>query len=214
MLDCRLIAIPPADRLSPGALLSVCKAAEVGGATAVQLRMKNTSAGKQLTAARELVRVLSIPVYVNDRADIARISEAAGVHLGADDLPPGRIRAVVPRPMRVGVSVGSPDEAGRARDADADYWSVGPFAPTPSKANAGPPLGPGGFRTLAQLAPAVMPVIAIGGITAEQIPAVVDSGGVGVAVISAIFDATDVTGATRRLREALDVSLARRIKEI
>lgn len=207
MQDCRLIAIPPADDLSVAELVSACRAAERGGATAVQLRMKNTSAGQMWAAAVELRRSLAVPLYLNDRVDVARISGASGVHVGADDMPPSRIRAVAPRPMRVGVSVGSTDEAMRALDADADYWSIGPFAATGSKVDAGPALGAAGFRELARLAPAGMAVIAIGGITAGHIPAVVAAGGVGVAAISAIFGADDVTVATRRLRDAIDECL-------
>lgn len=204
MPDCRLIAIPPADTLAIPALLSACRAAERGGATAVQLRMKDTSAGEQLAAALALRQVLTIPVYVNDRVDVARLAGAVGVHLGAEDLPPALVRVVAPRPTRVGVSVGSRDEAMRAVEADADYWSIGPFSTTGSKADAGPALGPAGFAALATHAPRGMPVIAIGGITAGLVPAVVGAGGVGVAAISALFGSEDVTTATRHLREALD----------
>ena len=88
--------------------------------------------------------------------------------------------------------------------ADADYWSIGPFHETPTKTDAGPALGPAGFQRLANLAPKNMPVVAIGGITAANVSEVLDAGADGVAVISAIFAAPDVTVAARTLHDILE----------
>jgi thiamine-phosphate diphosphorylase len=205
--DIRLIAITdPA--LHPGlSLLDACTAAEAGGATAVQVRLKLASAAQLVAATEQLMARLRIPVYVNDRLDVASAVGAAGVHVGADDFPPAMIRTVAPRPLRIGLSVGNLEEARRALACDADYWSVGPFYRTATKSDAGTPLGSAGFRGLAELAPEGLPVIAIGGITQEHVTEVIQAGAAGIAVIAAIFGARDIERATRELRDVLDSAL-------
>jgi thiamine-phosphate pyrophosphorylase len=208
-LDVRLIAI-----LDPAAFgaraLDAARAAEAGGATILQVRMKDSAAGETLRWTERLLAALAIPVYVNDRADIAWLAGAAGVHLGADDLPPDRVRAHAPGPLRIGVSVGTPAEAEAALVADPDYWSIGAMYATPSKQDAGAPIGPVGFRALAARAPAGMRCVAIGGITAARVPALCAAGAAGIAVIGAIFGAPDVERAAAALRQAVDASLAGR----
>ncbi|HEX9631419.1 MAG TPA: thiamine phosphate synthase [Gemmatimonadales bacterium] len=206
--DVRLIAI-----LDPAAVgaaaLDAARAAEAGGATMLQVRMKNSGAAEFLEWTERLMGALTIPVWVNDRADVAWLAGAAGVHLGADDLPADRVRAGWPRVLRVGVSVGTPGEADRARPFEADYWSLGSVDATGSKADAGAPIGVGGFARLATLAPAGVPCVAIGGVTIERIAELCAAGARGVAVIGAVFGATDVERAARRLRDALDAALGR-----
>ena len=102
----------------------------------------------------------------------------------------------------LGASVGSPAEADRVRPWPADYWSVGPCYATDNKPDAGSPLGPDGFARLARLAPAGVPVIGIGGITAANAAAIRRGGAVGVAVIGAIWGASDPERAARALRSA------------
>lgn len=208
-LDVRLIAI-----LDPAAVgeraMDAARAAEAGGATILQVRMKNSAAGETLRWTERLIAALRIPVYVNDRVDVAWLGGAAGVHLGPDDLPAGRLRGHALRPFRIGVSVGTLEEAETARRADPDYWSIGAIYRTPSKQDAGAPIGPTGFRRLAARAPGGMPCVAIGGITAERVPELRASGAAGVAVIGAIFGAPDVERATRALRRAVDASRAAR----
>jgi thiamine-phosphate pyrophosphorylase len=203
--DVRLIAILDPAAVG-GAALDAARAAEAGGATMLQVRMKDSGGAEFLGWAERLVRALRIPVWVNDRADVAWLAGAAGVHLGADDLPADRVRAVAPRPLQVGVSVGTPREADRARGMAADYWSLGSVYATGSKADAGVPIGVAGFARLAALAPRDMPCVAIGGVTAERVPELCAAGARGVAVISAVFGARDVEQAARRLRDALDAA--------
>src|SRR6266699_2481897 len=95
---------------------------------------------------------------------------------------------------------GTPDEAARA-PATADYWSVGPCFATPTKSDAGPPLGPEGFTALARLAPEGTPVIGIGGITAANARAIVAAGAAGVAVIGGVLGAADPEESARRIRD-------------
>jgi thiamine-phosphate diphosphorylase len=209
-VDLRLLAIADPEVLGGRDLVRAARAAEAGGATAVQLRMKRAGAGAMLAAARRLLAELTVPLYLNDRADVAWAARAHGVHVGADDLPADALRAVAPREFRIGVSVGTPAEADAARRADPDYWSLGSVFATASKADAGAPIGIPGFRALAALAPAGMPVIGIGGITADNAGALVRAGAHGVAVISAVFAAPDIERAARALREAVDSAMRSR----
>lgn len=204
--DVRLIVILDPVPLGEAAL-SAARAAADGGATILQVRTKNTGSAAFLRWAERLVAALPIPVWVNDRADIAWLAGAAGVHLGADDLPVDRVRAHAPHPLAIGVSVGTADEAQRPGVTAADYWSIGSVFATGSKHDAGTPIGVAGFARLAAHAPAGIPVVAIGGITAERIPDVCGAGAGGVAVIGAVFGAADVARAARGLRDAVDAAL-------
>ncbi len=201
--EVRLIAIPPMGMLQRDPV-DLCLAVEQGGASAVQLRFKDLPAAELLRITELVLSRLTIPVFVNDRADVARLAGAAGAHIGADDLEPQTIRAVLPRPFRVGVSVGSRCEAVAARKGDADYWSIGPFYKTSTKVDAGAALGVEGYRKLATLCPPSLPLVAIGGIHVDNVAQVVQAGADGIAVVGAIFGRPDVETATRLLRAALD----------
>ena len=176
-------------------LVALALAAERGGATSVQLRLKRASPREQVERARELVAALRIPVLVNDRPDIALAAGAAGVHLGPGDLPVALARRVAPPGFIIGASVGSVDEAAAA--VEADYWGIGPWRATATKADAGEALGPEGFGRLAALSDG-KPCIAIGAVRPEDVPLVLAAGGRGVAVVSGILGEKDVEQATRR----------------
>ncbi len=180
-----------------------CRRAVAGGATMVQARLKDATARDLLTLARALVGALPIPVIVNDRVDVALAAGAAGAHLGQEDPPLDRLRPLVPAGFLLGLSVGSTAEAERGRRWPADYWSVGPCFATETKGDAGAPLGAEGFARLARLAPSGTPVIGIGGITAANAGSVVRAGAAGVAVISAVWDASDPAAAARGLRASV-----------
>jgi thiamine-phosphate pyrophosphorylase len=180
-------------------LVALALAAERGGATAVQLRLKLGSPRVLVERARALVASLRIPVLVNDRPDIALAAGAAGVHLGPDDLPVSLARRIVPAGFIIGASVGSEAEAGAA--AEADYWGIGPWRTTGTKADAGEALGPEGFRWLVAWAGG-KPCIGIGGVRPEDVAAIRTAGGVGVAVVSGILGEDDVETATRRYSAA------------
>jgi thiamine-phosphate pyrophosphorylase len=184
------------DRLVEGRdLVALAKAAEQGGATAVQLRLKRATPRELVDRARALVASLRIPVLVNDRPDVALAAGAAGVHLGPDDLPVSLVRRIVPSGFIVGASVGSEIEAAAAEGAD--YWGIGPYRVTGTKADAGDALGTEGFGRLVRLG-AGRPCLAIGGVRPEDLGAVRAAGGVGVAVVAGILGADDVELATRR----------------
>lgn len=182
------------DRLLAGRdPVDLARRAVRGGVTAVQLRLKQASARELVDLARALRAALPVPVLVNDRPDVALVA-GIGVHLGPEDLPVAFARELLPPPAIVGASAGSAGEADGARGAD--YWGVGPWRATGTKADAGGAIGAAGFRAIVRLAGGT-PCIAIGGIRPEDVPAVRQAGGVGVAVVSGILAAADVEEAAR-----------------
>jgi len=189
------------DRLIAGRdLIAVARRAEAGGATSVQLRLKEASPREQVSLARALVAALRIPVLVNDRPDIALAAGAAGVHLGADDLPVELARPLAPEGFILGASVGSAAEASIA--AAADYWGIGPWRRTSTKADAGTGLGAEGFAALVGLGGG-RPCLAIGGVLPSDMDAILRAGGMGVAAATGILGSDDVQAATASYVTAL-----------
>ena len=176
-------------------IVELALAAERGGVTCVQLRLKQANPRDLAALARTLIHALTVPVLVNDRPDVAIAAGAAGVHLGPEDVPVEFVRRAAPPDFLIGASVGNESEALRA--GQADYWGVGPWRETHTKGDAGSGLGPQGFRRIVQLAPG-KPCVAIGGIQPEDVPAVIGAGGHGVAVASGILSNMDVEQAARR----------------
>lgn len=182
----------------------VVAAAARGGATAVQLRSKEMTA-RQLyltgLSLRTLTRQMGLLFIVNDRVDVALAVDADGVHLGQDDLPLEAARRLMGRRRIIGISVDTAEEARQAERGGADYLGAGPVFATPSKADAGPVMGPEGLRDICRAVR--IPVVGIGGIGAHNARQVMEAGAAGVAVISAVVSAPDVTAAARALRSAL-----------
>jgi thiamine-phosphate pyrophosphorylase len=173
------------------------RAAVAGGATVVQLRVKDASTRELLELGQQL-RELDAMFVVNDDVTAALRLEADGVHLGRED--EGAERALAAG-LRVGRSAGDVGEAIAAERAGAAYIGAGPIWATPSKPDADPPIGLDG---LAGIVDAVdIPVVAIGGIDPTNAGACIAAGAAGVAVIRAARDA-------RTLREAIDEALAAR----
>jgi thiamine-phosphate pyrophosphorylase len=169
------------------------------GATAVQLRLKGEDARTMLDACRALVAALPVPVLVYDRADVAIAANTAGVHLSADELTPAMVRAILPRPMLIGTSVGSATDLTIARAAD--YVSIGPVFAPGLRGQDGSALGVEQFGRLAQMVG--VPVVAIGGITADNARSVLDAGATGVAVITGAYAKSEAARAIRELRGAI-----------
>ncbi len=182
-------------------LVALAQAAERGGATSVQLRLKAVSPRALADAARALVAALTVPVLVNDRPDVALAAGAAGVHLGPDDLPVALARRVAPPGFIIGASAGTPEEAAAAMAAD--YWGIGPWRVTTTKSDAGAALGSEGFARIAALGGG-KPCIAIGSVRPSDAAAVRSVGGQGVAVVSGILAAENVEGAAREYAAMLD----------
>lgn len=199
----RLIAITDSLRDGRDGLARRAAAAVAGGATMLQLRLKDESPRTLAEVARALGEAApGVPLLINDRADVALAVGAAGVHVGIDDISPGALRRIVPAGFVIGASVGTDEEIGRS--AGADYVGIGPVYTTGSKSDAGSAIGTARFAELARRCG--LPAVAIGGISAETVPAVLDAGARGVAVISALFGASDPTQAARAIRVALDAS--------
>lgn len=178
----RLMAISGEPTGDEEATLAWARAVADGGATSIQLRAKKLASAHLLALTRAVVDAVSIPVIVNDRADVAMLAGAAGVHLGADDVPVEVVRSFAPDGFIIGTSVGNDDELANAREAD--YVGVGPVFGTGSKSDAGEAIG---IEELARLIhESGRPGVGIGGITAENAKLVIQAGAVGVAVLSAL----------------------------
>lgn len=195
----RIIAITDNVRDGQTGLIARASAAVRGGATCVQLRLKDVAARDLVSIARELVRALGVPVLVNDRTDVAIAAGAAGVHLGADDMPVAAARAIAPPGFIIGASVGSDEEV--PLSAGADYAGIGPVFATSSKLDAGAAIGLAEFTRLSVAIG--IPAVAIGGITAENAKSAMLAGAAGVAVISSVFGANDQLSAARQLAFAI-----------
>src|SRR5207247_9382941 len=133
-----------------------------------QARPKEAAPREVRRWGRALVGARAVPVTGTDRVEVTCAPNPAGAPRGQADPPLDRLRPHVPPGFLLGISVGSSAEAARVQGWPADYWSVGPCFATTTKPDAGPPLGLEGFAALARLAPAGVPVIAIGGITAAN----------------------------------------------
>ncbi|MDR5683957.1 MAG: thiamine phosphate synthase [Armatimonadota bacterium] len=193
----------------------LARAALAGGATVVQLRDKRATSRRLYEVAvrlQHLVAEAGVPLIVNDRVDVALAAGAAGVHLGPDDLPVGSARRILGSSGIVGASAGTVAEAVEAERAGADYIGAGPVFATATKPDAGVPIGLEGLRRIA--AAVRVPVVGIGGITAENAGSVIAAGASGVAVISAVVATEDKVGAARAIRQAVDATLAQRGAEV
>ncbi|MBA7621858.1 Thiamine-phosphate synthase [subsurface metagenome] len=173
------------------------------GATVIQLREKNLPPPSFLKIALRMRGLIRPPILfiVNDRVDIAMASRADGVHLGQEDFPLPAARRVMGEEMIIGVSTHSLEEALRAEREGADYVAIGPLFPTSTKLDSHPPVGTGIIGEIKK--ELSIPVVAIGGITAESIEEVLKMGADGIAVVSAIFGQEDVDIATRRLSQKI-----------
>lgn len=187
--------------------LSVAAAALEGGATIIQLRDKQAST-RQLVeeglALRRLTRERGALLFINDRIDVALAVDADGVHIGQDDMPGQLARRMLGPGHILGMSAGNQVEAEAAIEAHADYISIGSIYATRAKADAGAPIGTQFLRTLA--AQTNIPLVAIGGITAQNVAPVLQAGAIGVGVITAIVSAEDITAATRAMLQAMKQS--------
>ena len=186
----------------PAALLDAVLA---GGCRVVQLRDKRATAAALYPLARSLAdrcRRAGALFIVNDRADLALAVGAGGLHVGQDDLPAAAARRLLPAEMILGVSTHGPEQARRALADGADYVAVGSIFPTGTKAGF-ELVGPELVRRLRPEIP--VPLVGIGGITADNAAQVLAAGADAVAVISAVCAAADPEAATRRLMERVEL---------
>ena len=190
-------------RRCTGDLLEAVRRALAGGVDWVQVREKSAPALETYSLAlrvRDACREVGAGLIVNDRIDIALAIEADGVHLGKKSLPPAAVRPLLAPGQFLGVSVHSLEEAVRAVRAGADYLTFGNVFATDSHPGA-PAKGVVALRAIVDKLE--VPVLAIGGVTPENVTEVLATGCAGVAVIGAILAAADPAAAAARLRDAL-----------
>lgn len=191
--------------------LDVARAAVAGGATAVQLRDKGLPARELTELARamgDICRPAGVLFLVNDRVDVAVAAGADGAHIGQEDLPVAAARALLGPSAVLGVSVANPEEARLAEAGGASYLGVGSVYATASKADAGAPIGLSGLAAVRR--GTGLPIVAIGGLTADNACPVLGAGADGVAVISWVTEAADMEAAVRALRAAVERCLPAR----
>jgi thiamine-phosphate diphosphorylase len=198
-----LVVLTDGPLARPRSVVEVVEAALRAGAPAIQLRNKGEPARALLEVGRtlrRLTREAGALLLVNDRIDVALALEADGVHLGPDDVPVAAARRIVPDDFLIGRSADDREVAAQAVRDGADYIGCGTVYATSTKLDAGSVIGIDGLRRVARAVP--VPVLGIGGITAERAPDVLATGARGVAVVGAIMAAADVEGAVRAFMKA------------
>ena len=193
-----IVDVDVAERAGWGPL-DLARAFFDGGARLIQLRAKRLAAGPFLTLADNLValgRDYDADVVINDRVDLARLSGAAGVHVGQDDLPPREARQLLGADAIVGFSTHSTAQFAAAVREPVSYVAVGPVFGTHTKETGYRPVGIELVRSAAQQSGGV-PVVAIGGITLETATSVLTSGATSVAVISDLLTGGDPSARVR-----------------
>lgn len=171
------------------------------GATFLQIREKNLAADAieaEGEVIREICKRYHVPCIVNDSVEVALECDADGVHVGQDDIMDRDVRALMGPDKILGITAHNVAEAKAAEAAGADYIGVGAVFPTSTKKNTSPL----SMEHLKEIVAAVnIPVVAIGGISADNILQLSGSGVDGVAVVSALFGAEDPAAATRDMLE-------------
>lgn len=175
-----------------------------GGATIIQIREKNLGDEEFLNEAvliKEICRKYNVPLIINDNVQVALKSGADGVHVGQDDMKAENVRKLIGGNKILGVSAHSVEEAILAEKNGADYLGVGAIFATSSKAD----VQSTSIDTLKEICSTVrIPVVAIGGITSENIKQLSGSGVSGAAVISAVFGQSDVRLAAEKLKNLIE----------
>jgi thiamine-phosphate pyrophosphorylase len=178
-----------------------------GGAKLIQLREKHLSPKEfyqEAVAAIRVARGAGMKIIINDRVDIALVTNADGVHLGQDDLPVEQARTLLGPDAIIGFSTHNTEQAVAAAKQPVDYIAVGPVFATASKENPDPVIGLDGLRALVAAAGKI-PLVAIGGIGAENSRSVLDAGADSIAIISSLVsDPERISLRMKELTEAVD----------
>ncbi len=197
----RLYAITDRKSDDKNELYSKVEKALEGGITILQLREKNLSEDEFVQEAieiRELCHKYNVPLIINDNVDVAIKAKADGVHVGITDTPVCEIRKKVDSDFIIGATAKTVEQATSAMEQGADYLGVGAVFPSPTKANAVRITN----EMLNEICSSVsIPCVAIGGISLDNIDELKGSNINGVAVVSAIFSASDIEFTTKMLKE-------------
>lgn len=195
-----LYAVTDRSWLHGRTLAEVVEEVILGGATMVQLREKDKTPDEILASAREISPVCKkygVPFIMNDSIELARAAGADGVHLGQSDVPGDNVRELA-GDLILGLSANTVESAGRAQALGADYLGVGAVFGTTTKHDARH-LSPEALREITSAVD--VPVVAIGGISADNILQLTGCGMQGAAVVSALFAQDDPRQAARDLRD-------------
>ncbi len=171
-----------------------------GGVTIVQVREKDVSTREFYKVALEVKEITdkyNVPLIINDRIDIAQAVDAAGVHLGQDDMSLKLARNILGKDKIIGISVGTIEEAREAEKDGADYVGIGAIFFTGSKKDIDTPIGISGLNEIVKNIN--IPSVAIGGVNRENLSEVMKTGTNGAAVISAILGYDDIEKASKEL---------------
>jgi len=203
--DFSLYLVADLDCLAGRSLEDTVVRAVMGGVTAVQLRMKTASTREFIRQARLLKNTLAdsgVPLLINDRVDVALAAGADGVHLGQTDMSYDDGRKILGPEAIIGISVENPDQTARASSFDVSYIAASPVFLTPTKTDTAPALGLDGLKKVKRLTNHRL--VAIGGINETNAARVLKAGADGIAVVSAICQASDPEEAARRLRRIVE----------
>ncbi len=203
-LDLSLYVILDSDHVLGRDLRELVSAVCIGGATAIQYRAKSEEPcfhEMALPLVIDVAEKSGVPLLINDDLDLALRFGSRGIHLGCSDMQISSARRRAAESLVIGATVHTPEEALRATDAGADYLSVGSIYPTTTKKD----IILVGLDILETICSgSTLPTVAIGGITLSRIEEVLSRGADGIAVISAVLDASDPGRETRRLRDRID----------
>ena len=203
-LDTTLYLVTNSDGLDEADFLEIIAEACKGGVTLLQLREKERSGREYYDLAVKVKAVtdaFGVPLIIDDRMDIALAVDAAGAHLGKDDLPIAAARAVMGPRKIVGATAKTVEQATRAEADGADYLGVGAIYPTTTKVVTA--LTP--VETLNDIAKSVkIPTVAIGGLNAGNLDVLYGSGASGIAVVTAIMKSADPKKTSAELRHLVE----------
>lgn len=189
-------------------VLDFASACLQGGAALLQLRAKHATGRAMLETAEAMVRraeAVGARIIVNDRADIASLAGAAGVHVGQDDLAPAAVRRVTRDIAIVGLSTHTPEQFTRGLDEPVDYVTIGPVFGTATKATGYSAVGLEGVRAVSARTVEHISLVAIGGITLERARDVRAAGAHSLAVIGDMFVGGDPAARVRQYLDLLQV---------
>ena len=176
-----------------------------GGCRQIQLRMKDApvcEVEKIALQAKVLCDAYGADLYINDQVEVCLMVDAKGVHLGKSDMPPPEARAILSDKYLIGGTANTFDDIKRLASQGVDYIGLGPFRFTETKKNLSPILGLDGLRGIMQSCSThgiQLPIFAIGGITIDDIAAIMQAGVAGIALSSTLLNANDPIEETRNM---------------
>lgn len=184
---------------------AILKAALKGGATIIQLREKicdTLTFYQRALRCKELCSTYGIPLIINDRLDIALAIDADGVHIGQTDMPYDVARRLLGNSKIIGLSVSNTEQAAKKDAQAADYIGISPIFSTNTKTtDLARPLGLSGLKEIRELYS--KPIVCIGGIYKDNTKEIIENGGDGIAVVSAISKAANPEAATKELKDII-----------